>query len=49
MVDLCPASSRLRFRFLAATSLLNSTSVLSVLLQSVTIEHSAPSGVLPFG
>uniref|UniRef100_A0A8C3XL78 Uncharacterized protein n=1 Tax=Chelydra serpentina TaxID=8475 RepID=A0A8C3XL78_CHESE len=50
MVDLCPTSSSLRFRFLAAASLLNSTSDLSVLLQSVIVDSSSvPSGVPPFG
>uniref|UniRef100_A0A8C0DXB7 Uncharacterized protein n=1 Tax=Balaenoptera musculus TaxID=9771 RepID=A0A8C0DXB7_BALMU len=49
MVDLCPASSRVMFLFLAAASLFNSESDLSILPKFIATEPSIPSGAPPFG
>uniref|UniRef100_A0A8W4FQ89 Uncharacterized protein n=1 Tax=Sus scrofa TaxID=9823 RepID=A0A8W4FQ89_PIG len=49
MVDLCPASSRAKFLFLAAASLFNSESDLSMLPKFTAMVPSAPSGAPPFG
>uniref|UniRef100_A0A8C4MWQ9 Uncharacterized protein n=1 Tax=Equus asinus TaxID=9793 RepID=A0A8C4MWQ9_EQUAS len=49
MVDLCPASSRVKFLFLAEPSLFNSESDLSTLPTFIAMEPSNPSVVPPFG